>query len=140
VRAFRISLYNHIIDNILKLSIITPDFLIQIRREALRRRIWYKALDRMERGIVNLTINYVERVRSFTLAKSIVGILKKIRDAQKSVFVRRHEDFGLARAVEVASLAVKLGSDCAMDWLGDERFSLWLTLHDLYSPYGVIER
>ena len=89
---------------------------------------------------MNLTIKYVERIRSFTLARSIVGILKKLRDAQKSVFVRRHEEFGLARAVEIVSLAVSLGSNCAMDWLSDTRLSMWLTVNSLYSPYGVNPR
>ena len=89
---------------------------------------------------MNLTIECVERVRSFTLAKSIVGILKKIRDAQKSVFVRRHESFGLARAVEVVAMAVKLGCVGAGDWLNDDGFSRWLTLNDMYSPYGVMRK
>ena len=122
------------------MNILTPDFLRAVRRDALRRRTWHKVLDRMERGIVNLTIRYVERIRSFTLARSIVGILKKLRDARKSVFVRRHEEFGLARAVEVVSLAVSLGSDCAMGWLSDNRLSMWLTLNSMYSPYGVNPR
>ena len=86
---------------------------------------------------MNLTIDMVERVRSFTLAKSLLGVLKKIRDAQKSVFVRCHESFGFARAVEVVSLAIKLGCISAGEWLSDDGFSRWLTLHDMYSPYGV---
>jgi hypothetical protein len=135
-----ISLYNIHSILFLKLSIITPDFLRQIRREAIRRRAWFKVLDGLERGIVNLTIGYVDEVRSFTLARSIVGILKKIRDGLKSVFERRHEEYGLAKAVEMVSIAISFGSSCAMSWLRDERFSRWLTLHDLYSPFGVSGR
>jgi hypothetical protein len=93
----------------------------------------------MERGIVNLTIKYVEQVRSLTLAKSIIGILVKIRDAGNSVFIRRHKEYGLAKAVEVVSMAIRFGSAFAESWLGDNNLSLWLTLHDLNSPYGVVE-
>jgi hypothetical protein len=93
----------------------------------------------MERGIVNLTIKYVEQVRSFTLVKAIVDILKKIREAGTSLFVMHHKEYGLAKAVEIVSVAISFGSTCAETWLGDNILSLWLTMHSLNSPYVVVE-
>ena len=59
------------------------DYLRSVRLAALRRRVWYRVLDRVERGIVDLTIVFVEKVQSQVLAKELVKILAKLRDASK---------------------------------------------------------
>jgi hypothetical protein len=52
------------------LSDIVIDFMIsvgvlrEVRALALRKRVWYRVLDGLERGILNLTIGYVECVKS----------------------------------------------------------------------------
>ena len=44
------------------LSILSQNYLKEVRYAALRKRVWYRVFDRVERGIVNLTIGVVERV------------------------------------------------------------------------------
>ena len=48
-------------------KVITNNFLFQIRRRALRKKIWMKVLDRDERSILSLTTRLVELVKSNTL-------------------------------------------------------------------------
>jgi len=70
----------------------TREFLVEIRRKALRRDVWFKALDRVERGILSLTARVVDRVKSVALGVELVKMIKKLRDALRSGFVRRMEE------------------------------------------------
>src|SRR5947208_11145222 len=51
---------------------ITREVLIGIKTRGLRRRVWYRALDRMERGLVDLTIRWMDKVRSGRLTETLV--------------------------------------------------------------------
>ena len=114
----------------------TRSFLVEVRRKALRRGVWFKTLDRVERGILDLTARVVDRVESVVLGVELVKILKKLRDALKSGFVRRMEDFGLRRAREVALQAVEWGYRAARAWASDLGFVRYLTLIDVNKPTG----
>ncbi len=60
---------------------ITREVLIGIKTRGLRRRVWYRALDRMERGLVDLTIRWVDKVRSGRMTETLVRILAKLAQA-----------------------------------------------------------
>ena len=79
------------------MSIVSRNYLKTVRYAALRKRVWYRVLDRVERGIIDLTIVYVEKVQSQVLAKELVKILAKLRDASKSAFTRHVEGFGYGK-------------------------------------------
>lgn len=51
--------------------------LVRIKSRALRTRVWFKALSRGERAIVDLAIRCVEKVRSSILAGAISNIVGK---------------------------------------------------------------
>jgi hypothetical protein len=86
------------------LTFITADYLRDIRAVALRKRIWYRALDRLERGIVNLSIKLVDAVRSDVLLGELVKILAKLRDAAKSAFTRHIEGYGVEKMCILLSM------------------------------------
>ena len=46
------------------------------KKAALRHGVWFRALSRVERGILDLTTRYVVRIRSPTLANVVTAILK----------------------------------------------------------------
>lgn len=114
----------------------SQEFLEGVRRKALRRGVWYTALDRVERGILTITIRVVDVVRSRALGVELVKIVKKLRDATRSGFVRRMEEFGLRRVREVARKAVEWGYDAARSWASDSGFVRYLTLIDMSRPTG----
>ena len=109
---------------------------MSIRAKALRKRVWYKALDKLERGIMNLTISIVDRVKSDTLAKELVKIIVKIRDASKSAFIRQVECYGVNKVQDIVAQANRFGSRVADEWLRDVGFAWLLTLNMLHSPPG----
>ena len=114
----------------------TSSFLVEVRRKALRRGVWFKALDRVERGILCLTAHIVDRVESAVLGIELVKIMGKLRDALKSGFVRRMEGFGLGRARRLAEQAVEWGYESAAVWGSDLGFVRYLTVLDVNWPTG----
>ena len=57
--------------------LFTRSFLGGLRRKALQKRVWYSALDKVERGIITLSIRLIDSVQSATLGIEIVKITKK---------------------------------------------------------------
>ena len=117
------------------LSIITPDYLKSVRLTALRKRTWFKALDKLERGILNLTIKFVEKLKSQVLAGHIVKILAKLRDAAKCAFTMHVESYGYRKLRETVEQALGLGYD-ATGWVRDIGFAEWFALNNYYNPVG----
>src|SRR5712692_3306316 len=60
---------------------ITREVLIGLKTRGLRRRLWYTTLDRMERGLVDLTIRWVDKVRSRRMTETLMRILEKLAQA-----------------------------------------------------------
>lgn len=115
---------------------LTKQFLVGVRRKALRRGVWFSALDRVERGILTLTSRLVDEVRSAMLCVELVKILAKIRDALRGGFVRRMEEYGLGEARRLAALAVGWGYGSAGAWASSFGFVRYLTLIDVNRPTG----
>jgi hypothetical protein len=117
------------------LTFITADYLREVRCAALRKRTWYRALDRLERGIVNLSIKLVDAVRSDVLLGELVKILAKLRDAAKSAFTRHIEGYGVEKMWALVGQAVALGSGVALGWLS-EGYAEWFAVNDYHNPVG----
>jgi hypothetical protein len=114
--------------------LFTRLFLNDVRQKAMRKRVWYRAIDRLERGIFNLTTQIVDRVESELLGVELVKILSKLSDAMKSGFVRCMEEFGFRRARMVAGQAVSFGYASAEAWARDEglvRYLAFLKMNEL---------
>ena len=92
----------------------TRDFLLRVRRRSLRKGVWYRSLDSLERGIISLAARVVDRVQNAVLGVEIVKILAKLRDALKGELVRCIVDFGFRRVGEVARVAVRC--DARAQW------------------------
>ena len=117
----------------------TRDFLLKVRRRSLRKGVWYKSLDCLERGIISLAAQVVDRVQNVVLGVEIVKILAKLRDALKSELVRRMEEYGYERAKEIAAIAVEWGNRAAKYWVSEINLARYLSVMDLNQPsgYGV---
>ena len=102
-------------------------FLVALRTRALRRRVWFRVLDRVERGLVDLTIRWVDRVKSGRLAQVLVRILEKLVQAMEGGMVRVLER-GRALALRASGLAVLWGDGVAFGWRFDAGFQRALGL------------
>jgi hypothetical protein len=111
-------------------------FLTEVRKKAIRGKVWFKALDSLERGILSLSSRVLDVVHSASLGSVLAEIVCKIEDALKSVFVRQLEGFGLARATVLVGYAVKLGHRNAKRWLDDIGYARYITFLSLNMPIG----
>ena len=50
-----------------------------LRLRAVRRGVWYRVLDRVERGIISLTIDTFARVKSLLLAQTLGDIVSRLK-------------------------------------------------------------
>ena len=99
--------------------------MVDLKTRSLRRRVWFRVLDRIERGLVDLTIRWVDNVRSGAMAKVLLRILAKLELALIQGLARvLHVGKGLA--LRASELSVAWGNAAAYEWRFDKTF--WLGL------------
>jgi len=115
-------------------TLFTSSFLGGLRKKALQRRVWYSALDKVERGIITLSIRLIDSVQSATLGIEIVKITKKLKDALKNPFITYMETFSLQEAMKIADQALRFGNPKAQEWVYDFGFARYLALINYNKP------
>jgi hypothetical protein len=100
--------------------------LASVKRLALRRRVWFKCLSRVERGIIDLTVRCVDRIKSKTLAKVVTAIMEKLRFAMESMADRLVRTIGLPLTRKISGIAVDWGLSSASQWAEDRAFARYL--------------
>lgn len=99
---------------------------MRVKTRALRRRVWFKATSRLERGIVDLTIRCVERIQSAVLAGIVSKIIKKIVKTLENVFLKRAEKIGAEIADRLSGFALAWGNKAASRWKHNPGFVRFL--------------
>ena len=97
--------------------ILNPDL------EYIRNR--FRVLSNIDRATIDLTIRCVDRIRSATLARVIVGIVEKIEDAMKGFLVRAEAN-GRLLVERVVELALSWGNTEGLKWKCDICFVRYL--------------
>lgn len=115
-------------------AILTPTKLMFLKQRALRKRVWFRILDRAERAIVDLTIRTVKEIRSFTLKEMLMTISKKLMEAMESHILKLTETVGRPLAQKIAKLAFSWGNRGALKWLKDSSFIRYLTVVEINTP------
>jgi len=110
---------------------MTKQGLMKIKVRALRRRVWFTALSRVERAIVDLTIRCVERVRSHSLEKSLTDIVNKILKTLETEFPQKAEKIGHELARKICFLAWEWGNLNASTWMYELNFVRFLGVNAL---------
>jgi len=103
--------------------------LAQVKKVALRRKVWFKSLSRVERGIIDLTVKYVDNIKSTKLAKVLTAIIEKLQVSMESKAERLVRTVGLALAKKVSEIAVRWGNRLAIDWAKDREFARFLVFN-----------
>ncbi|MEM3150734.1 MAG: hypothetical protein QXT49_07085 [Candidatus Nezhaarchaeales archaeon] len=101
---------------------------MELKLLALRRRVWFKALSKVERLIVDLTVRVVSRVRSIQLAKALSSIANKLQEwlSSRKTFKEMALEAGLKVAKRIVKVAVKLNVEKAYEWLNDQAYVFYL--------------
>ena len=102
-------------------SPLTGGKLAGLKTRALRKRVWYGVLDRVERGLLDLTIRWVDNVHSERLTETLLRILVKLARAMEQG-IGRVLAVGRELALQASLLAVGWGNSQAYAWRFDESF------------------
>jgi hypothetical protein len=108
--------------------------LIKLKLKAMRSGVWFKALPRIDRVLVDLTIKVAGTVRSFTLAKNILTVIRKLESVMESRFLRAVKEIGFPIAQRFGLIAQKWGNDTAKDWGSNLSFARYLAAMSLNEP------
>jgi hypothetical protein len=111
-------------------------FLKEVRKRAIRGNVWFRTLDCLERGILNLSAKILDVIHSESLQVELSKIVSKIEDALRGVFEKRFLSYGLSRAKEIVANAVKLGCNDAVGWLTNSSFAKYVTFMSLNNSFG----
>lgn len=115
---------------------LTNQFLRYLKERAIRKGVWFKVLDRIDRSIYNLTLKIVERVRSQSLAKQIIRIMATIQNALEHGFLSYVKTYGVIRLNEIVNQALKMGYLEASKWRDDVSFSRYLAFTKFHDNLG----
>ena len=99
-----------------------------LKRKALRRGLWFRALNSVERGIVDLCIR-IKRgfdVKSMRLLRVLAGIVKKIVRFLRSPCGMESWIRGFRMAFQASWLAVSWGYEEAREWAQDLNYITFL--------------
>jgi len=95
--------------------LLSAAYLSALRARALRQRVWFKALTKLERGLVDLTIRIKRQIRSEGLLKVLLPICEKLQTALMG-FKERLRALALPHALRLAQLASRWGHKEAYMW------------------------
>ncbi len=112
---------------------ITVMQLVEIQRKAMRRRVWFKVLERTERAILQLTILCVNRIRSPKLTKIVKDIVVKLKEAMKGR-VKKLTKLGRKLALDLSQIALNWGNVSAIQWPKNQDFIQYLTVIHINAP------
>jgi len=112
---------------------LTKRMLANVRIRALRRGLWFKVLNRLERAGVDLTLKVVDKVRSSVLTKMLVSIVAKLSAALESRVARAMREVGYSLAQQVSRIAQEWGNKSAAKWKADNSFVQYLAVMCLNS-------
>ena len=106
---------------------MTREVLARLRTRALRQQVWSRALDHLERGLVDLTMRWVDQVESGRLRRVLMEILAKLVRALDNGMVKALER-GKRWAARSSDLAVRWGNMQSYRWRLEEAFQRFLEL------------
>jgi hypothetical protein len=119
---------SNIVHNCGDFRFFSKNRLRELKTKAMRSGAWFKALQRIDRVLFDLTIRVVDIIRSSKLAKSIAVLTKKLEDGIKGGFSDHLRKIGLPLAQNISLTAQKLGNNCAIYWAFDISFALFLAV------------
>jgi hypothetical protein len=115
-------------------SFLNKAQLIKLRLKAMRAGVWFRALPRIDRVLVDLTIRVASNIRSVTLAKCILAVTRKLEGFLESSLLRAFREVGFPLAQKLSLVAQKWGNNSAEKWASDLSFMNFLAVMHINEP------
>jgi len=94
----------------------------------MRAGVWFRALPRIDRVLVDLTIKVTENIRSTHLARSLFAVVDKLEGLLESSVLKSLRLIGRPLAEKISLTAEKLGNASAKNWAVDSSFAFFLAI------------
>ena len=114
-----------------RFSFLDRTQLIKVKLKAMRAGVWFRALPRIDRVLIDLTIRVADSVRSASLAKCILSVTRKLEGLLESKIARAMREIGFPLACKLSLFAQKWGNIDARDWAKDMGFVRYLAVMKL---------
>jgi hypothetical protein len=108
--------------------------LVKLRLKAVRAGVWFRALPRIDRVLVDLTIRVASSVRSATLARNLLAVTRKLEGLLESRLLRAFRKVGVRLAQKISLVAQKWGNTSAKNWAFDVPFVNFLAVMHINAP------
>ena len=115
-------------------SFLNKTQLVKLRLKAIRAGVWFRALPRIDRGLIDLTIKVASSIRSATLARNILAVTKKLEGLLESRLLRAFRGVALQLAQKLSIAAQKWGNASAKRWASDVSFVTFLAVMHINEP------
>jgi hypothetical protein len=102
--------------------------LFRLKFKAIRCGIWFRALSRIDRALVDLTMNVVNCARSRKLVSALLSVVTKLEDALENRVFQAVNGVGLELSRKLSRLAQNWGNKSASNWADDRRFARFLAI------------
>lgn len=115
--------------------------LFRLKLMTVRSGLWFRALSRIDRALVDVTIKVAGNIRSSTLAKGILAVMNKLEGPLESRLVRAVREKGFPIAQRLSVIAQEWGNVAAKDWSRDgcfARFSAVKALNNIGFSRGSL--
>jgi hypothetical protein len=100
----------------------------KLKVKAMRRGIWFKALNRLDRALYSLTMKVTDVVRSGKLARLLFPIVDELVKRLENRFSFALKEIGYPLARRLSQLAQGWGNVQAEDWMSDSKFARFLAV------------
>jgi hypothetical protein len=101
--------------------------LVKLRLKAMRSGVWYRALNRIDRVLVDLTIKVIKTtIQSHSLINQLRSVTTKLESLLESKFSRATREIGFPLACKLSAIAQNWGYKLAQVWSKDLDFAKYL--------------
>ena len=112
-------------------SFLDTTQLVKFKLKAIRAGVWFRALPRIDRVLVDLTIRVTQTIRSASLAKCVSSVTRKLEGLLESKLSRAMREIGVPLARKLSLFAQKWGNRVAEEWAKDLGFVRYLAVMKL---------
>jgi hypothetical protein len=102
--------------------------LAKLRLLAIRQRVFFRVLSRVERGLIWLVLRVTKSVRSTVLANALSSIVEKLLEAMESKVELWARQIGVPLAQKISRIAQSWGNRTASEWANDCGFIRYLSI------------
>ena len=102
--------------------------LAKLRLSATRSGLWFKALRRIDRVLIDLTLRVCDKVQGHLLARALLSVISRLENALERKVSEVVAEIGPQLALKVSRIGRKLGNSSAHHWAKDMGFARFLAV------------